>query len=208
MRRSKTLIFVDAIQVAKKQNLNLLDIKTVDDISIVTLECSKWHKWKSTLDKLNEGEAKCQVCAGARLTPTEKFIKAKGWAYKNKGKCLSLSFVSEDTVMLWVTKEGEEFRATYHEVVNEDKWYGHFDSTLKTLPGVLPTAHKHAVSNGAKCLTTTGGARRQILDWECSEGHHFTARYDELINRKVFCKECKKESQQKNRRNGRKKPKV
>ena len=199
MKNNYVDLLLDSEAITRKFGFKLVDVKLSGSIRILTVECNKGHQWKTPYEKVAEGKALCRVCAGATLNTNEKLIKAKGFAYKNQGKCLSLRYVNDTNLMEWETKAGIRFLASYKAVVDNGYWYLTKEELEKQKGTHLTKAAVLAFNNGAKCLSEEPVKRGDLLKWRCRYGHEFEAQYEEVSDRKDFCKECKTLSQ-KNKR--------
>lgn len=191
---------LDSAELAKKFGLKVKEVKAVGNIKILTVECDKGHQWKTTFEKVSSGGAECKVCLGKYLNNNEKLIKAKWTALQNKGKLLSYKFVSDNSLLEWETESGVRFSSSYAMVVENGYWYlSKIELENRKIP-YLERAKNFAKANHGECLTTGEAKRGEILKWQCSKGHKFEARFEEINNKRSFCKECKKNSQQKTKR--------
>lgn len=59
---------------------------------------------------------------------------------------------------------------------------------------LMAKEHAENENKGGKCLSNVYVNGDSILDWECSEGHRWAARFRKVVGENQWCKKCLHES--------------
>ena len=116
-------------------------------------------------------------------------------AEKRKGKCLSKTYVNNKKKLFWECSKGHRWEAT-PESVKRGTWCRTcWLKRLKKINGskrlTIEDMHQLAKNRRGKCLSNKYINSRAHLIWECSNGHQWKARPDN-IKRGHWCPRCRK----------------
>ena len=106
------------------------------------------------------------------------------------GKCLSKEYVNSKTKLDWECSKGHRWSATPGDIK-----VGKMCAICRRQEGfdkqrlTIEEMHKIAQSRGGKCLSKKYVNTKTKLDWECSEGHRWSA-VPESIKSGTWCRLC------------------
>ena len=150
-------------------------------------ECEKGHRWEATPGSVKSG-AWCHECGGSKkLTIEEMQVLAKS----RGGKCLSKKYVNARTKLEWECAEGHQWMTTPSKIKNRGQWCpecGRKKRGMKRRLGI-DVMHEIAEKKGGKCLSKKYVNSWSHLEWECSEGHRWRSKPNNIRSGK-WCAEC------------------
>lgn len=174
-------------KIAKEKNGRCLTVSLARLRTPVELECEQGHRWKNRATYVLQGKW-CSECDGTvrrRVT----IEKAKSIAAERGGECLSKELSSSrDDRLSWRCSEGHSWQATYHGVGHEGSWCP--TCARKSRRIGIKQAHALAQRHGGKCLSDTCRDSREVLRWQCKNGHEWRLCYSALKTRGRFCLRC------------------
>jgi thiol-disulfide isomerase/thioredoxin/very-short-patch-repair endonuclease len=152
------------------------------------IACAEEHEWEASYANLTNGPnggAWCSDChtISTRLTIEDchKHARSKG------GECLEDTYTGAAVLMRWRCAEGHEWSATFNSVYHAGNWCG-------TCAGngavTLEDAIRVAEERGGKCLSTVVNGSKDYLQWECSDGHEWSATYN-AVDQGTWCPLCR-----------------
>ena len=116
---TKTITIPDMQQLAQKRGGKCLsDVYHYDKIPLLW-QCANGHQWSALPSHVKDGQW-CRECFGE--TQLAMFRKL---ARKQKGKCLSETYININTPLLWQCAKGHQWEATPKEVkkkIKDGQW--------------------------------------------------------------------------------------
>jgi hypothetical protein len=160
--------------LAKSRQGKCLSLCYVNNKNRMVWECSKGHRWKAAYGDVIRGTW-CRICCGNNTKYTLKYCKKM--AGKNNGKCLSKKYINKNTHMIWRCANGHIWNTTFSKIIS-GCWcklckYEERKMTLKE-------CHDLALKNNGKCLSTKYINAHSPMQWSCSKGHIWDAKYSKI----------------------------
>ena len=153
-------------------------------------ECEKGHKWSTPANQIKNNDTWCPYCIGRHKTIDDMQLLAS----KFEGLCLSDKYINNNTHLLWQCKLGHKFKSKPANVYS-GYWCpicGRLKASLSRRKYSIGDMQKLAESKNGKCLSTEYLGYKTKLDWECENGHQWSASPEIMIRNNKWCKECKK----------------
>jgi len=169
-------------KIAAQRGGKCISKKYVNNITKLTWECEKGHRWDTTPNSIKSGKW-CYFCAHNAPIGLEEAHKI---AEENNGKCLSAKYVNARTPMLWECSDGHQWKASIDSVKNKGTWCLICSGSAKKS---LSEAKHAAILKGGKCLSKEYINIKTPLDWECAEGHRWSAPFG-AISSGSWCQAC------------------
>jgi len=144
-------------------------------------QCVEGHRWKATPDNIRRGEW-CPFCARrVKLTIQEM----QRLAESGGGKCLSDTYVTSGTPLLWECREGHRWKARPNSV-KKGTWCP--VCAGKSKPSISDM-QRVAGERGGRLLSRNYRNAKAHLEWECNDGHRWKATWDKT-KQGQWCPEC------------------
>jgi hypothetical protein len=131
---SKIVTIEDCIKLATSKNGKFLSKQYIDAHTTYNWECCEGHRWPAVYFSIKSG-CWCPKCgkleaAKKRRNSIEDCHKV---ASQNNGKCLSLEYKNNNTMMTWECERGHQWHAIYNNIKN-GRWcpYCSVDRRIKT----------------------------------------------------------------------------
>jgi hypothetical protein len=107
------------------------------------------------------------------------------------GACLARRYVNCSTKVLWKCAEGHRWRATAASV-NHGSWCRKcgLNRGAAKQKLTIEKMDRIAVKRGGKCVSRIYSDAHTKLEWECSKGHRWHARPNNVLNRGSWCPIC------------------
>ena len=187
LRKNPTIAIEELHKLAKSRGGKCLSKKYVNNRTPLEWECKEGHRWEATPGSVNSG-AWCHECGGSKkLTIEEMQVLAKS----RGGKCLSKKYVNARTKLQWECEKGHRWKSTPSKIKNRGQWCpecGRKKRGMKRRLGI-EVMHEIAERQGGKCLSKKYVNSRSYLEWECSEGHRWRSKPNNIRSGK-WCAEC------------------
>ena len=144
-------------------------------------ECAEGHRWEAKSNDIQQGYW-CPHCAG-HLPKTLQWLQEL--AAGRGGLCLSTEYRGTNSKYLWECGKRHQWEATANDIQG-----GHWcprcaGNTCKTFRWL----QELAVEMGGKCLSTEYKNNATKYFWECSKGHRWEAKAND-IQRGSWCPHC------------------
>lgn len=131
-------------------------------------KCSNGHEWSAQLKNVLEGRW-CRRCSAD--IQRHSIEKCHALAESNGGKCLSKEYVNTDTKLRWECEFGHQWEARPAKV-KKGQWCPYCLGRHRDI-----TYWKaFAKERGGECLSTEYVRSEEPLVWQCSDGHIWEAR--------------------------------
>lgn len=114
---------------------------------------------------------------------------ANKYALKMGGKCLSKSYNAN--ALRWQCKNKHKWSSNLSSMINNSSWCKMCVRISRRLSydDIVSVAKGH----GGKCLSSGALVSRSIANWECKNGHRWSARVND-VRQGTWCKVCSTES--------------
>lgn len=144
--------------------------------------CSAGHTFTAIWRVVRIGRwcGECRV-AGKRLT----IAGMQALAAERGGECLAPAYLGTTTRLRWRCARGHEFAATPGSVRS-----GRWCPTCGNRVLGLEFVQKLAAERGGRCLAKKYVNGRELLQWECREGHRWRASTDNVHHNNSWCRRC------------------
>ena len=146
-------------------------------------QCAAGHTWYATGRDVRNNKTWCPDCAGkANLTlqQMQELASSRG------GKCLSESFSRGTAKLTWQCSQGHVWTATGASIKYADSWCPHCAKLTRLS---IEEFQLIAEMEGGKCLSTEYVNQSSPLEFECAEGHRWSARGYNIKSGK-WCPDC------------------
>jgi hypothetical protein len=184
-------------RLAKTRGGRCLSRVYVNSQSILLWQCAKGHRWKAVPRDIRQGKW-CPFCVGRGKTIQDM----QQLAAQHRGQCLSDTYKTNSTKLLWQCQVGHQWEAIPSNVLR-GSWCpvcGHARGGPKRLS--LQAMRAIAASRGGRCLSDDYVNSGTDLLWQCKEGHQWKATPNN-IKRGTWCPVCFNERRGRRRRKAR-----
>ena len=181
---TKRLTLDDVKKLAESRGGKCLATVYRNNYSKLEWECSEGHRWLARTNSIKDGSW-CPMCSKvAPVTMAELNIIAENWG----GKCISTSVINSSTNLEWECSEGHRWFAPPSRIKNSGSWCPECRGTKKL---TLEEMQDLAESRGGKCLSDVYVNVNTKMEWECKEGHKWSA-LPYAIKLGGWCPHCSK----------------
>jgi len=171
-------------ELAAKFGGKVLDTEYMGTSSKYQWQCKEDHTWRSKLSNVIHLNRWCPHCSGnARLTIDEMHDIAKS----RNGKCLSTTYINEDSHLKWQCHCNYVWQATPHNI-KKGKWCPRCSHSI---PVTIDRAHAIAKSRNGKCLSPCVLKSSKKLKWQCHKGHVWQASFNSVSDSGSWCPQCR-----------------
>ncbi len=108
-------------------------------------------------------------------------------AEKNNGKCLSKNYINIMAPMIWQCSDGHTWSTPLNNIRNGGTWCPYCYGNIKLS---IDVAKRVALQRNGKCLSRKYLRSSGQLLWECSEGHRWKAKLNNVKDVGTWCPEC------------------
>lgn len=174
----------DCQDYAKSKGGVCLSTEYINGTTPMDWKCKKGDKWSSRFTTMKADNSWCPYCSGRRNNNLEV---CKRVAEERGGKCLSTTYKNNKTPMEWECKYGHTWKNKLDSIKNDKHWCPDCSSTAKL---TLEHCIQHAEAKGGKCLSTEYINDDTHMEWECKEGHKWSANFHNMRNKDAWCPRC------------------
>src|ERR1700748_2300192 len=114
------------------------------------------------------------------LIELQELAKSRG------GKCISKSYLGDKNKLDWECSEGHIWSASPNNI-KTGTWCPICGGTQ---PLSIEIMQQIAIQRGGVCISTNYSSIKDLLEWECSEGHRWFASGSKVKNSNHWCHEC------------------
>lgn len=175
-------------QLAIDRDGKCLSTSYVNARSPLQWECKEGHQWHAQSESIRRGHW-CPTCSGVKKNTLENM---KALASSKEGKCLSRLYVNAHVKLEWQCARGHRWWAVPNSV-QRGSWCPQCAiarGALK-LPNSIEQMKRLAEKYGGKCVSEKYISSHMKLDWECAQGHQWTAS-PSTIKKRRWCPYCRK----------------
>jgi len=158
-------------------------------------QCVAGHVWEAPWTEVQSGNW-CRICgwerAASRLRGSLEACQSAATGLG--GKCLASTYTNNSTSLQFECALGHAFEARPGSV-QQHHWCPYCSGHKLWRPGLtegearLEECREIAATRGGKCLSGKYEGAHGRLEWECAEGHRWTAKPNSLKNG-TWCKTC------------------
>lgn len=169
-------------QFATSKGGKCLSKEYINNNTHLLWECNKEHQWKATPSNILRGKW-CPTCNKHPRLTISIFTEI---ARKKRGQCLSTTYINQKTKLTFKCQSGHQWDALPNNI-QKGKWCPTCKGNRKK---TIEDAQLLAQQKQGKCLSTEYVNSKSELQWECKDGHIWTANYS-TIQRGSWCPRCK-----------------
>ena len=155
-----------------------------DSNTHMTWECKEGHQWLTTSGKIINSKTWCPVCSG---NVSYTILDCQEFAISKGGKCLSNKYKNCNEHLKWECSEGHQWVCIFNHIKNKDTWCPKCSGKQ---PHTIDDCQNWAKKKVGKCLSNEYNGALKPLEWECSEGHQWNARFNNIKNQNTWCPVC------------------
>lgn len=171
-------------QLAKERGGKCLSNKYISAKAKLDWQCKNGHKWSATIGNIRNNGTWCPECFGSKkLTIEEMQIlgESKG------GKLLSTEYINRTQKLKWSCSHNHIFEASPSNIKTAGTWCPECARQRKVTIEKIRTL---AETKGGKCLSDNFISSKTKLDWQCKNGHTWSAVIGSIRNNGSWCPEC------------------
>ncbi|WP_420865041.1 zinc-ribbon domain-containing protein [Pseudomonas chlororaphis] len=146
-------------------------------------QCSKEHRWQTTLASIKRGSW-CPTCC--RIGRRDTLEAMQQIAAKRGGRCLSESYIDSASALHWECGQGHRWEAVPASVKHRS-WCP--VCSMEARCNTLEQVQAVAKMRGGECLSTRYINGVTPLTWRCAEGHIWDAGPANILQG-VWCRQC------------------
>jgi len=175
------LTIEDMHDAAKERGGKCLSDKYINNKTGLLWECTAGHQWEAPPQNIRRGTwcAKCSKVSRLTIGEMQQVAKERG------GKCLSSTYINNQTKLSWECDKGHQWEAKPHDI-NAGSW-------CPTCSGVtrltIADMKLLAREKKGKCRSRKYRNYSTKLLWECSKGHKWKATPN-TIKKGSWCPTC------------------
>ncbi len=173
-------------ELAKERNGKCHSSKYENNKIKLKWQCADGHTWIARSDMIIRG-AWCPYCA---QTIMHTIADMRQLAKSLNGKCLSLKYLNNKTLLTWQCKEGHTWKAMPNNILN-GQWCAqcYYKRAGNTLRANIKEFISIAKKRGGTLLSGKYINSATHLEWECRNGHTWKA-IPNSIKRGRWCPYC------------------
>ena len=164
-----------------------LSSKYVNSLTKLRWQCRHGHEWEAIPSGIIGGYW-CGACADKvnaekrrnDISIYQKIAKDRG------GKLLSKEYINISTHMTWQCSKGHTWQAKPGNVQNDHNWCPYCAGSKKH---TIEDMRKLAKKRGGKCLSSSYVNNKTKLKWQCSKGHVWMAKSNDITTG-YWCRQC------------------
>lgn len=152
-------------------------------------KCKYGHTWRTTFSVIRQGSwcPECGIRSKASSACLRTLKKARKFALRKGGKCLSKNYDHGGQKLLFRCKAGHQWKAKPSAIINGRKTWCRKCSTKRLS---IDEMKNLALQFGGECLSTEYNTVHEKLVWRCSEGHTFEKTPFWIKYSKRWCPTC------------------
>lgn len=172
-------------EIAKDRGGKCLSRKYINSETKLEWQCEEGHSWKSTPHTVKNKKSWCPTCKADKQKNTiedmRKLASMKG------GKCLSKEYVLNNVNLKWKCKEGHIWE-NQPANITMGQWCPICNKENEKL--TIKEMQIIAKERGGKCLSKCYIDIKTKLQWQCSEGHKWSAMPSLVKHHNSWCPVC------------------
>ena len=150
-------------------------------------QCAEGHTWKATPNSIRRGSW-CKTCSREIMSQQQRLSinDMQKIAEKRGGKCLSTIYKNNQTKLEWECSKGHKWLAIPANIRNHGKWCPKCSGNARL---TIEDMHQIAQERGGSCLSDKYVNNNTKLNWQCAEGHEWSA-VPSSIKNGTWCRKC------------------
>jgi hypothetical protein len=116
--------------LAKSKKGELLSSKYSGNKAPMLWQCSEGHKWEASFGTVVNFGSWCGKCGGTLRDKKTQLKKAREFAEKKNGECISQQYVDNSSPMVWQCERGHKWKAAFYSI-QSGNWCSICSSSLK-----------------------------------------------------------------------------
>ena len=150
-------------------------------------QCAEGHTWKATPNSIRRGSW-CKKCSTEIMAEQQRLSinDMQEIAEKRGGKCLSTIYKNNQTKLEWECSKGHKWLAIPANIRNHGKWCPKCSGNARL---TIEDMHQIAKERGGSCLSDMYVNNSTKLNWQCAEGHEWSA-VPSSIKNGTWCRKC------------------
>lgn len=142
---------------------------------------------------LNGNTTSCG-CTSGRISSEQKIVQLQARAIKNGGRLLSQGYTGKNSKYMWECKYGHQWSAPWSRI-QSGSWCKRCATSLVKLGKEASNRNRGeflielADRFNGKCLSTGWVNSKDLAEWECSSGHKFQSRPND-VQQGHWCPKC------------------
>jgi len=174
----KKLNIEDMNRIAQEQGGECLSSIYVNSVTKLRWRCRDGHEWEAVPSSIRNTRSWCPSCGAVRRAMASRgSIEAcRILAREQGGTCLSTTYTSNSTKLLWKCAKGHEWLATPGNI-QQRRWCPSCGSARggDSRRGSIENCLALAKARGGECLSATYANDYTKLLWRCNQGHEWEA---------------------------------
>src|SRR5665213_241226 len=175
----------DMQEYAKDKGGKCLSKEYVDSSSPLKWRCEKGHTFDADFQIIRQG-GWCKQCMNGNRRNEGKLELMKALAKERGGELLTETYTGNRVKMLWECKEGHQWSANAFNIKRVKSWCPECSGKL---PLTIEDMKKDAAKHGGLCLSDKYESVNSKLKWQCSEGHVWISKVNNIRSGK-WCHIC------------------
>jgi hypothetical protein len=167
--------------IAESKGGSCLSKHYLGNRALLEWQCSKGHTWKARSGDIERGHW-CPFCNWKTLDIKEMHQIAAD----RGGKCLSKEYVNNVNPLIWQCSKGHIWKAKAGNI-KTGSWCS--KCAFEKMRLTIEDMQKIALKRGGKCLSERYVNAGASLQWQCSKGHMWFSRPND-IKRGKWCAAC------------------
>ncbi len=128
----------------------------------------------------------CPSCSHRKLLTIDE---CRELAETRGGKCLSETYSSMKVKMDWECAKGHTWKALFRDIKHSKSWCPKCAGRKRLN---IDDCREYAIENGFECVSTVYKDMKSNLEWQCAEGHVFSACFNNVKGNGSRCPICYK----------------
>ena len=179
--------------IAAEKGGECLSERYVNLRSKLVWRCDEGHVWTSSLLCVKNLGTWCPACghASGAAKRSNDISVARRLAAEKGGVLISETYKNRGSHLVWQCTLGHRWNASYGHVSN-GRWCpdcANISRREAQLVHTVEDAQAIASSRGGSCLSGEYSSYHKHLDWECSEGHRWSASFAN-VSTGTWCPHC------------------
>ncbi|AIY42073.1 hypothetical protein LT85_2915 [Collimonas arenae] len=174
-------------QIARERGGELLSTHFVSTQDNLTWRCCDGHTWEAQPNNIKLGTW-CPKCHGF-CTDEEHYAILCELALARGGRLLSERYLGPDHKLTWACHRGHTWNATRTSVKLNGRWCPRCRILDTNGPKQMQKYLAVARERGGQCLSTEYMTSHKQMQWQCAEGHIFSATPSNVMGGK-WCPRC------------------
>ncbi|AYV75560.1 MAG: hypothetical protein Terrestrivirus2_68 [Terrestrivirus sp.] len=181
----------DCINWAKEKEGECLSTEYTTANEYIKWKCKCGYEWKAPFCEIKYRGSWCRKCAHKNLTNKKKktINDAHKLAKDNDGYCLSELFVNIHEKLEWKCINNHVWKMPYTKV-QEGKWCAKCSRSMNRKEVNIDRVNDIVNKKGGKCLSTVCNSVKDILEFECKNGHNWKTITGSILYNDSWCGKC------------------